>query len=929
MKALEDALAAPDPAAQLEILRTIPPKDYKKLLEAVEIARKTLAEKFPISPEMPADEFKRTRKTIDPMLDCLSLAILVAHHKRKKFPRTTRIKTAILGADPVIAFLTETRPEWLYDILENTKGSTFNTLRYIREGVVSPPPDSGYYLRIVFHAHRLAHSQGKTLKPFLLTNRDLVERDVPFHIRALSRKQNRESAMGWWYFDREESSSGDRADHVDFFIALGELCKEGEFDFQPFLRACLETILDCQREVEARDLMKIHDQMKPTPHQCLAFQQEYFSFLNSPHKSVVRFALRIIESFHVLPGFDPAPLIPSLAPALQHDSAPFTVEVLELVGKISAVHADVSEEVPEAIATCLLNQDARVQNAALDVLRKLPEAAQSAIAPALAPFADGILPSLRDGFSQWITPSQPEVSEAIPSPEPTGMATGARIADLDSVEDIAFIATGLLDLDPDPVAFERFLNGLARFAAASPKELAGSLVPLEKRASRNIERTMSDQTGFCAIQIFTSRLVLIFGENPPYFPEMVIQPLCAKARDPYYFRSDSFPNPLNFAEERINDLLKSIREGSDLPLLSAPEFELGFISPSVLLERFARWKASAGEIGRFDFIQAICRCQMDGDLPGATGLPEGDDESSRVIRYLLTGEIDGTPETAAWWIAAARTRDPLTDISEHPLLGRFHLGNSPDWTVPAEYRVVCDYQHFTVPAEPETDSQTPLDHLHVLQHQWPSIHMGRYGSDFRWRFSFTPALPDGLIAVGIRHDSSDSMVSATDRSILEGYISELSARRLPLRPAVQAYLFAAINSSSRMMREAGIDLFIQACDDGRLEPAVPEMGDLLARLLLLAGYGDFALGMSRLVPSLRTLASQSPQLRLHIRNILVKALEKPPAKIPGIASLLELFHELLLDHPPATPIDLVVSWKSAGFTGKAKALLAKISRSSK
>ena len=806
------------------------------------------------------------------------------------------------------------------------EGSTFTTLRYIREGAISPPPESKYYLRIFLGAPYLAHSQGKTTREFLLTNRDLVERDLPFHIRALSRKLTWSDEYGR-DFDSKERQAGWNFQEPYYFIVLGELCAEGKFDPVPILLAVVEALLDCQREVEARVLVKIHDQIKPAPEQCLTLQQDYFSLLNSPHKSVVRFALRIIESFHVMPGFDPAPLIPSLPPALQHDSAPVTVEVLEFVGKISETHPAISSGIPEAIATCLLNQDARVQSAALEVLRKLPEAAQSAIAPALTPFSDGILPSLRDGFSEWITPSQPVVSGGISSPEPAGMATGARVADLESVEDIAFIATGLLDLDPDPVAFERFLNGLARFAASSPKELADSLAPLEKRASRNIERTISDQTGYCAIQIFTSRLVLIFGENPPYFPEVVIQPLCARAQDPYYFRSDSFPNPLNFAEERINDLLKSIREGSGLPLLSAPEFELGFISPSVLLERFARWKASAGEIGHFDFIQAICRCRMDGDLPGATGLPEGDDEASRVIRYLLTGEIDGTPETAAWWIAAARTRDPLTDISEHPLLGRFHLENSPDWTVPAGYGVACDYQHFTVPAEPETDRQSPFDHLHVLQHQWPSICVGRYGSDFRWRFSFTPALPDAMIAVGIRHDSSDSMVSATDRSILEAYILEVSARRLPLRPAVQAYLFAAINSSSRMMREAGIDLFIKASDDGRLEPAVPEMGDLLARLLQLTRYNDYALGMSKLVPSLRTLASHGPQLRLHIRNILAKALEKPPAKIPGIPSLLELFHELLLDHPPATPINLAEAWKPAGFTGKAKTLLTKISKS--
>ncbi len=929
MKALEEALAAPDLATQLEILRTIPPKDYKKLLEAVEIERNTLDEKFPIHWKMPEDEIGKNRLAREPMSNFRTLAILVAYHKRKKFPRNTWIDIEILGIDPVVAFLTETRPEWLYDALENIgEGSTFTTLRYIREGAISPPPESGYYLRIVFGAPELAHSQGRTIREFLLTNRDLVERDLPFHIQALSRKLSWRDQFNRQFDSKERQAAWD-AEAPDYFTVLGELCAEGKFDPLPILLAVAEALLDCQREVEARVLMKNHDQMKSSPQQCLAIQLGYFSLLNSPHKSVVRFALRIIESFHVLPGFDPAPLIPSLPPALQHDSAPVTVEVLEFVGKISEAYPAISSGIPEAIATCLLNQDARVQSAALEVLRKLPEAEQSAIAPALVPFSDGILPSLRDGFSEWITPAQPEVSGEISSPEPAGMATGARVADLESVEDIAFIATGLLDLDPDPVAFERFLNGLARFAASSPKELARSLAPLEKRASRNIERTLSDQTGYCAIQIFTSRLVLIFGENPPYFPEMVIQPLCAKVQDPYYFRCDYHPNPLNFAEERINNLLKSIRDGSDLPQLSAPEFELGFISPSVLLERFARWKASAREVGHFDFIQAICRCQMDGDLPSATGLPQGEDEPSRVLRYLFTGNVDGTPETAAWWVAAARARNPLTDISKHPHLGCFHLENSPDWTVPATYSVVCDYQHFTIPAEPETNRQTPHDHLHVLQHQWPSICVGRYGSDFRWRFSFTPALPDAMIAVGIRHDSSDSMISATDRSILEAYILELSARGLPLRPAVQAYLFAAINSSSRMMREAGIDLFIQACDDGRLEPAIPEMGDLLAKLLQLTRYNDYALGMSRIVPSLRTLAGHSPQLRLHIRNILAKALEKPPAKIPGIPSLLDLFHELLLDHPPTTSINLVESWKSAGFTGKAKALLAKISKISK
>ena len=89
MKALEEALAAPDLATQLEILRTIPPKDYKKLLKAVEIERNTLDEKFPLHWKMPDDEIRKNRQAREPMSNFRTLAILVAYHKRKKFPRNT------------------------------------------------------------------------------------------------------------------------------------------------------------------------------------------------------------------------------------------------------------------------------------------------------------------------------------------------------------------------------------------------------------------------------------------------------------------------------------------------------------------------------------------------------------------------------------------------------------------------------------------------------------------------------------------------------------------------------------------------------------------------------------------------------------------------------------------------------------------------
>lgn len=236
--------------------------------------------------------------------------------------------------------------------------------------------------------------------------------------------------------------------------------------------------------------------------------------------------------------------------------------------------------------------------------------------------------------------------------------------------------------------------------------------------------------------------------------------------------------------------------------------------------------------------------------------------------------------------------------------------------------------HRSSPLLPELNDKLPVDHLYPFQHGSIIGTYGRYGSDLRWRYSFTPGLLDAVVAQDLQYTHhEEGLTEKTAINAASAVMSELAKRRLPLRYTMQVHLLMALNSPGRAEREAGVDLFIQASGDGRLAAAVPGLGEVFSQLI----HGDpdpedGILQLNRLVPSLRQLSTQDTRLRIQLRDILSCGLEKPPQSLPkGLPALLEILLDLVLAHPPERSIDLNTAWGGM-LDGKSKSLAVRIAK---
>jgi hypothetical protein len=927
MKALEDALGVADFPAQFEILEAIPAKDYPLLLKAAAVKTEMLREERRTAHD--ADELDRTaRNTVFyQKLLVIEAAQMIAYQAKAKLPPKFRPSNELLEKEETVAFLSSRSPAWLPALFLSQRKShrpVGLVYRYLRAGVIPPPPEGDlYYGAIPEFIWRQAEGRMAQAKQFIRDHCELVTRDLHLTVRIAGTNSYSDP------FYIPQASYWDGVDR-DFSVMklVAELAAAGDIEIPPFLRTITETLIDARREFDAQAVLRLHEELAPTPNQCLEAQNSYFALLAGPHKNFVRFGIDVIATFSGLHGFDAAGFVDHVSPVFLHPSNPLQLAGLKLIKAVVTDSLQVADRIPAVVAPVLLNPDPKVQAAVLAVLKVLPASTASRITGSIAPFADRILATLRPGFEGWLRSEVHHDPVEPQSPGNNPLETGGRLQPVASPEDLVFIASELLNRNAEPTRFELFLDGLARHAAENRDTLVEAFSPLQKRALHIASGR--DSKGGCqpVMLIFAGHLILHFSSNEAdrKKPAEMFGSLSDTSVWPAKRERRCYSGIMEFARSRVGELLLAIDKGRSMPHASTPEFELGFIRAATLVERIRACSESGLAPPHFDFIQAIARCLPAGDEGGHLELPTAADEASRVVHFLLSGEVRGKVLTPAWWLTAARTREHFGDFSAHPHFSKYHLPDEPDWSVPATYPKVSQVGfnwRETFGPEQSSGDDDPADHLYPLQHS-PS---GGSGIDIRWRNTFTPGFLDAAVAQDIKITYPYLSYRVAERDAPAVVMAEYAMRRLPLRHTMQVHLLVAMNSPGPAEREAATDLLIQASRDGRLAGVTTEMGVVFSELL--RGGNDYdspVIQFNRMLPCFRQLSVNGQLLRIQLREILLQGLKNPPDSVPkGFSGLLELLLELVLAHPPERSIDLNTAWGGM-LDGKSKSLAARISK---
>jgi Family of unknown function (DUF6493) len=647
---------------------------------------------------------------------------------------------------------------------------------------------------------------------------------------------------------------------------LVQLSEEGHLSRDRLLDASLEALERDFAQFRAGWHSRFHELLAPTIDERAVRQERYRRLLGSAVPPTVTFALKALTVLAKQERLETDELLDALEPALLARAKSSVKMATKLAMAVAQDKPASRTAVAVVLASALAHEATDLQKMVFGRLEALAEPGTPQVADAIAPYASGVQPSLRDRLRAWLgaeaEPTDDEHTAASLVSVPDRLDPARRLAPIADVEELVNRLSYVLENAEDVMQVERVLDGVSRFAASA--KLTG---PLAKRAAKIREDQMGE------------------------FGRLELARLASSwcTRKPLKAKRWGRENPLRIAlQDRFDAIIARIRQREHRPLLSLPTHQGGWIEPSVLVERVA----SIPSADIHDQVIALLRLAPDGRehaLAAAKGL---DGEMGQALRHALGAKRVRVGKTAALWIAAARARAPVAD---DPAVAKQHAGHGPGaaeaarhrWRVlpPAEREI--QLPTLDIGVTPEPPASIPSSHLAVHLCN-PTAWFLDHGTDVvGYDASLWPAQRDGFFANGA--------------IILFGNIDWFSAHwhnRKYLEPLCDphaamtqmALLVLAIGLAAKEPGEKGlaVDAFIAAWSEGRLDPGA--LGGVMAVLL---HSGDIK--AARWAATLGEVASVSTGHAGAVTTALLTSLSGDPANLPrDVGKLLGLLHELLI-----------------------------------
>lgn len=350
--------------------------------------------------------------------------------------------------------LTERRPAWLEDLaarlLDRETSPTwgFRVVRaLVRDGVMAEPTDPSYVVAMVHGIvpWRPNHDEGATPLSALREDRGLLDRELWELLRT--ERAGRALAVHDRWRRVPNQIPGHPAPEpqpeATWHHALLSLAGEGLMPRGRLIDAALHAMLADWSAADVAWFVDLHDALAPTDPELAAREPAYLRLLASDVGTVVQVGLRAASRLLTAGGVSRADLATALEPTLLRPQKGTAMAALTLLERLAdGEHADRGSLARKARLA--------VDHPRADVRDRARELAQ-----------------------RWATPDTTE-ADASPAPAAPVPAAALLVADLEPVtplenaDELAEVLAHLIEEADDPVAVERALDGVLRFAQSKP-----------------------------------------------------------------------------------------------------------------------------------------------------------------------------------------------------------------------------------------------------------------------------------------------------------------------------------------------------------------------------------------------------------------------------------------------------------------------------
>jgi hypothetical protein len=839
----------------------------------------------------------------------------------------------------------------------------------VRAGQIPQPQHPNYFLGMIsgMAQSRGLRDENATMDQYLLSDPKLLEDEF------------------WRLFEFDGSGVNSLANwdrwnrNISWLDAILRLMNQGRISRDRLLECSLDALERDFNHYRARWFAQLHDALQPTEAERDRFAPRYLRLLGASAPNIVTWSLSQVERLAKRKVHGPADLLSGLIPALQSRTKGNVKKSLKLLAKVAKDNPDQRSAICLAATAALVHEASDVQQATLDLIEKFGSHQDDEWMARLVEYSDYLAPSLRHRLESWqpsrlestshdstTAPLLPELEQLDPQMQhklgidallaalreerleiPAVTHHGADIPRLGAVEplqpvtdldDLIDVCARVLEDGSLVDEAERALDGISRWCASKPDDFEVRTGPLFKRVTTRLEKHCAPFGGLGPLDDVCGVVYAwISGQALQGKRKGSTYRFTFAGRDHNYVATYC-QSVGGFLSRRALAIAKRAAAGEARPLLSAPTHAGGWISADELVTRVLAWEPSHGEPDPTDVCLSLLRLAPDHRSQAGRRLEKGPravtGEWVEAIRYGLGADDVSIGATAAYWVAAARARNPWS--SDSRVMEQFP-GLGPDTGEAASYEYHVKKQRYNIDVfslqvvsqPPVPEKIDPLwvtatlhDHLqppsNKNRHRLREIASRSVGAK-RWTATVWPLARESYFAVSAL-ELSDNIDWWEARWENKSLLEPLLDPGTPLKP--MARLLLAISLAAKEPGESGLatDICIRAVTEGRLAPDnwSDTLREILPSGLIKAG---------RWAKTLSAVAQTSPLHATVVQQSIQRALQGDPASMPrDFAQLLELLRELSIDLGQSIVDtgcrDFLAKIKPTGKAGKAaRALL--------
>ena len=701
--------------------------------------------------------------------------------------------------------------------------------------------------------------------------------------------------------------------------ALYRFSLDGHLDRERILKATLATFHRNFKKDMAGWFAEFFETLQPTAGELLSLQEEIMKIFTSSYTKPVNIMLQQLKNIATEEGFRYQEFIERTTSLFFSSPKNALLTLYSIFEKIVAQHPEMKEPCCITLCQLFLKKDESLQKKAANFISKYGNVSSSKLQETLQSYQPEILQSAQAILASFKPQSaEPHLAEEANATEDilhTICREDNRIPFPADKEDFLFQLSRLFDMEEN-WEIETTIAAIIAFHPQLDKEDLNRMEPIFQRAANMVANSWEPYEDLLATFLLEYQRLWAQTDNSN---TGVLRNMFTrleeklkgidKNRGAYDERSfkrladwkPGYSNATCFTpiQQLWLNVIRQIKGGNSLPLLSTPTHTPAYLQATELIRRLAVYQEAGKKPCSWDFQLAIARCAMeDKEEAIATARQLLHDEYLHLCLFLLDENTQPEPpyNHPTAWVAAGLVKAPETEFKAFKsfscnTLPHNHLTGDYEWkeVKPKENSYETDRRLL------QLDFHKWHKYIECNSHQLWQEHLiinSKYNmDDSRYMEPLLccyPNRPEPLIAQIISNYMAFGTPQEDSKRTLACALRMLLSFHCPLKEMSLLLLSGSLLFVDKTVRSYAAELWVEGLTAGRINNR--RVGEILARLINmeLAPLKRFT---TQVYESMyKRSAFHNHQLE-ELLTVLISGLPDKP--VTGLKQLLELYLELL------------------------------------